>query len=85
MMQDLHLILFFMGAIFLIILLLHGLWTRRKERSAVFRNCPIKQLKQERQDQGEPRLFKRDKSVSVGKVRMTRMRYHDNLDISFGY
>lgn len=72
-MQDLRLILIVIGAITIIALLLHGLWTSCKERCAVFRNRSMKQFKQERQERNETSLSKLDKRI--GRVCITSIRH----------
>lgn len=80
MMRDFRLLLIVVGAIAIIALLLHGLWTSHKERSTMFGDRPVKRLKKEPRYQEEPSLS--DQNEGVDEVRVIRLRHDEDTPIS---
>lgn len=77
MMQNLRLVLIVVGAIAILALLIHGLWTSRKERSSIFRDKSSKQGISQNTKQSFESL---DEGVGVVRVRPVSTLPIDPLD-----
>lgn len=70
-MQELRLVLIVLGALAIAALLLHGLWTNKKEKSTKFGEKPLGKLDDSKDDQG----FDQD---GIGAVRVVKSASGDN-------